>query len=98
MDRNTALYDAGLPDEERAQYLISRMTPEEKLHFFTLRMRNERLGLAAAIFGEANPAGRLPMTWYRSDAELQRFTDRKKRGRRDEGFRDGKKHGKRGRR
>ncbi len=27
-------------------------------------------GLAAAIFGEANPAGRLPMTWYKSDADL----------------------------
>ena len=32
-------------------------------------------GLAAAIFGEANPAGRLPMTWYRSDADLPPIGD-----------------------
>lgn len=27
-------------------------------------------GLAAALFGEANPAGRLPMTWYHGDEDL----------------------------
>ncbi len=32
-------------------------------------------GLAAAIFGEANPAGRLPMTWYHSDADLPPLED-----------------------
>ena len=32
-------------------------------------------GLAAAIFGEANPAGRLPMTWYRSDEDLPPMED-----------------------
>ena len=32
-------------------------------------------GLAAAIFGEANPAGRLPMTWYRSDGDLPPLED-----------------------
>ena len=32
-------------------------------------------GLAAAIFGEANPAGRLPMTWYRSDKDLPPMED-----------------------
>ncbi len=32
-------------------------------------------GLADAIFGEANPAGRLPMTWYRSDADLPPMED-----------------------
>ena len=32
-------------------------------------------GLAAAIFGEENPAGRLPMTWYRSDADLPPMED-----------------------
>ena len=32
-------------------------------------------GLAAAIFGEASPAGRLPMTWYRSDADLPPMED-----------------------
>ena len=32
-------------------------------------------GLAAAIFGDANPAGRLPMTWYKSDADLPPIED-----------------------
>ena len=32
-------------------------------------------GLADAIFGEANPAGRLPMTWYKSDADLPPLED-----------------------
>jgi beta-glucosidase len=32
-------------------------------------------GLAAAIFGEANPAGRVPMTWYRSDEDLPPMED-----------------------
>ena len=32
-------------------------------------------GLAAAIFGEASPAGRLPMTWYKSDADLPPMED-----------------------
>jgi len=32
-------------------------------------------GLAAAIFGDANPAGRLPMTWYRSDGDLPPMED-----------------------
>ena len=32
-------------------------------------------GLAAAIFGEANPAGRLPMTWYRGDEDLPPMED-----------------------
>ncbi len=32
-------------------------------------------GMAAAIFGEANPAGRLPMTWYLSDADLPPLHD-----------------------
>ena len=32
-------------------------------------------GLAAAIFGEANPSGRLPMTWYRGDADLPPLED-----------------------
>ena len=32
-------------------------------------------GLASAIFGEANPAGRLPMTWYRSDNDLPPLED-----------------------
>ena len=32
-------------------------------------------GLAAAVFGEANPVGRLPMTWYRSDDDLPPMED-----------------------
>ena len=32
-------------------------------------------GLAAAIFGETSPAGRLPMTWYKSDADLPPMED-----------------------
>ena len=32
-------------------------------------------GLADAIFGEANPAGRLPMTWYRGDEDLPPLED-----------------------
>ena len=32
-------------------------------------------GLAAAIFGEDSPAGRLPMTWYRSDGDLPPLED-----------------------
>ena len=32
-------------------------------------------GLAAAIFGETDPAGRLPMTWYRSDEDLPPMAD-----------------------
>ncbi len=32
-------------------------------------------GLAAAIFGDANPAGRLPMTWYKSDGDLPPMED-----------------------
>ena len=32
-------------------------------------------GLAAALFGEASPAGRLPMTWYRSDGDLPPLED-----------------------
>ena len=32
-------------------------------------------GLADALFGDANPAGRLPMTWYRSDDDLPPMED-----------------------
>ena len=32
-------------------------------------------GLAAAIFGDVSPAGRLPMTWYRSDEDLPPLED-----------------------
>ena len=32
-------------------------------------------GLAAAIFGDCSPAGRLPMTWYRGDKDLPPMED-----------------------
>ena len=51
MDRNTPLYDMSLPDEERAKYLVSQMTIEEKCSWFSLRVRNERLGIAASTCG-----------------------------------------------
>lgn len=51
MDRNTPLYDASLPDRERAKWLISQMTLEEKFSCFSLWIRNERLGLFASTCG-----------------------------------------------
>ena len=51
MNKNTPLYDASLSDEERAEYLLSRMTVEEKFAWFTLRPRNGRLGIAASTCG-----------------------------------------------
>ncbi len=51
MDRNTPLYDTSLPVEERAKWLVSQMTMEEKFACFSLRLRNERLGFAASTCG-----------------------------------------------
>ena len=51
MDRNTPLYDTSLPIEERAKWLVSQMTLEEKFSCFSLRLRNERLGFAASTCG-----------------------------------------------
>ena len=51
MDRNTPLYDAGLPLEKRAEWLVSQMTLEEKFSCFSLWLRNERLGLSASTCG-----------------------------------------------
>ena len=51
MDRNTPLYDTGLTDRERAEYLVSRMTIEEKFDCFGLRIRNERLGFDVSTCG-----------------------------------------------
>ena len=51
MNQRTPLYDARLSDEERAKYLLSQMTVEEKFSWFTLRVRNERLGIAASTCG-----------------------------------------------
>ena len=51
MDRNTPLYDPKLTDRERAEYLVSRMTIDEKCACFSLWLRNERLGLTASTCG-----------------------------------------------
>ena len=51
MDRNTPLYDTKLSDEERAKWLVSQLTVEEKCSWFSLRVRNERLGIAASACG-----------------------------------------------
>ncbi len=51
MDRNTPLYNPKLSVRERAEYLVSRMTLEEKFSCFTLRIRNERLGIDASTCG-----------------------------------------------
>ena len=51
MDRNTPLYDVKLPDRERAEWLVSQMTLEEKFSCFSLWIRNERLGLSASTCG-----------------------------------------------
>ena len=51
MDRNTPLYDTKLTDRERAEYLLSQMTIEEKFSCFSLWIRNERLGFTASTCG-----------------------------------------------
>ena len=51
MDRNTPLYDTNLPDRERAQWLVSQMTIEEKSACFSLWIRNDRLGISASTCG-----------------------------------------------
>ena len=51
MDRNTPLYDAGLSDQERAKWLVSQMTLEEKFTCFTFGLRIERLGIAVSTCG-----------------------------------------------
>ena len=51
MDKASPLYDPRLPDRERAEYLVSQMTLEEKFACFSLRIRNDRLGLAVSTCG-----------------------------------------------
>ena len=51
MDRNTPLYDPKLTDRERAEYLVSQMTIDEKCACFSLWIRNERLGLNVSTCG-----------------------------------------------
>ena len=51
MDRNTPLYDPDLSVRDRAAYLLSQMTLEEKFSCFTLWLRNERLGISVSTCG-----------------------------------------------
>ena len=51
MDRNTPLYDTGLSNEARAKWLVSQMSVEEKFSWFSLRVRNDRLGIIASTCG-----------------------------------------------
>ena len=51
MNRSTPLYDSSLSDRERAEYLLSQLTTEEKYSWFTLRIRNDRLGLKVSTCG-----------------------------------------------
>ncbi len=51
MDRKSPLYNSALPLRERAEYLLSQMTTEEKFAWFTLRPVNERLGLRVSTCG-----------------------------------------------
>ncbi len=53
MDHHTPLYDTNLSVQERAKWLISQMTLEEKFRCFTLRLNNDRLGIhVSACSGE----------------------------------------------
>ena len=45
MDKNTPLYNPRLSVRERAEWLVSQMTTEEKFSCFGLAVRNERLGI-----------------------------------------------------
>ncbi len=51
MDKNTPLYDPKLSVRERAEWIVSQMTLEEKLGCFTFRIANERLGITASACG-----------------------------------------------
>ena len=51
MDKNTPLYNAALPVEERAKWLLSQMTIEEKCACFTMGIRIDRLGIEASTCG-----------------------------------------------
>ena len=51
MDKNTPLYDTSLPVEERARWLVSQLTLEEKLGCFSVGIRIPRLGIAASTCG-----------------------------------------------
>ena len=54
MDKSSPLYDTTLSDQERAEYLVSQMTLEEKFTCFSLRIRIPRLGIFASTCGALN--------------------------------------------
>ena len=51
MDKDSPLYDPSLPVPERAKWLVSQMTPEEKFTCFSVGLRIPRLGIAASTCG-----------------------------------------------
>ena len=51
MEKDTPLYDPRLSDRERAEYLVSQMTLEEKFTCFGLRIRIGRLGIDVSTCG-----------------------------------------------
>lgn len=51
MKKNMPLYDTGLSVRERAEWLVSQLTVEEKFEWFSLRLRNDRLGILASTCG-----------------------------------------------
>ena len=51
MDRSSPLYDTSLSVRERADWLLSQLTLEEKFRCFTMRIRVERLGIDASVCG-----------------------------------------------
>ena len=51
MDRSAPLFNPHLSVRERAEWLVSQMTIEEKFTCFTLHFRNERLGIEASACG-----------------------------------------------
>ena len=48
---DTPLFNPALPDEERAEWLLAQLTTEEKFSWFTLRIRNDRLGIKVSTCG-----------------------------------------------
>lgn len=57
MDNRSAWQDAERTIEERARALVSQMTVEEKLSWFTPGVRNPRLGISASTCGGEGAPG-----------------------------------------
>ncbi len=51
MDKNTPLYDTKLSVRERAEWIVSQMTLEEKFGCFSMGVNNERLGIMKSCTG-----------------------------------------------